>query len=87
MNDIDEITRRRWEMRKRPQDFKPVEALKAMLYDIESGKLDPAHIIIVYNYPFGEDDHATGYYQAGQFNRLEGMGLLAQALHIIGERD
>jgi hypothetical protein len=83
----DEITRRRWAMRQRPQDFKPVEALKAMIHDIESGDLDPAHIVIAYNYPIGDEDHATGYYQAGRFNRLEGMGMMTQVLHIMADRD
>jgi hypothetical protein len=84
---MDEITRRRWAMRQRPQDFKPVEALKAMVHDIESGDLDPAHIVIGYNYPLGDGDHATGYYQAGKFSRLEAMGMLTQVLHIMADRD
>lgn len=81
----DEITRRRWQMRNRPQDFKPVEALKAMIHDIEAGDLKPDHIVIVYNQQAGEDSRATGYYQAGSFSRLEAMGMVAQALHIFGE--
>lgn len=84
---MDEITRRRWEMRQNPAAFKPEEALKAALHDIEAGDLNPTHVVVVYNQPAGEDAQATGYYQAGKFSRLETMGVLAQALQIIGDRD
>jgi hypothetical protein len=84
----DEITRRRWEMQQqRPTTFKPIEALKAMVMDIENGDLDPEHIVIIYNKAVGDEEHATGYYQAGRFSRLESLGLVAQALHIMGEKE
>jgi hypothetical protein len=83
----DEITRRRWEMQQRPTTFKPIEALKAMVMDIENGDLNPEHIVIIYNKAVGDEEHATGYYQAGRFSRLESMGLVAQALHIMGEKE
>lgn len=82
---MDEITRRRWEMRQNPQAFKPADALKAILHDIESGELNPEHIVVVYNVKVDEEERATGYYQAGKFSRLEALGLLTQGLHVMGE--
>lgn len=84
MTDITSLESKRWEKKPDPNAHKPVEALKAALRDIESGALDPKHIIVVYT--AGDDENSrTGYYQAGELNGyFAALGLLTRATQVMG---
>ena len=82
----DEITRRRWAKAEKPGDIKPIDAVRNFLYELESGKLNPNHITIIYANREDEDG-ATGYMQAGDLTYHGQQGLLTRALHLMNTCD
>ena len=75
----------RWNKKENPGAHSPRDALIAALRDLDSGVIDPRHIIIVYaNKGDVDEDALTGYYQAGDLHGVYGvLGLLARANHLI----
>lgn len=80
---MDEISKRRWERNEKPDDHKPIDALRVAIHDIESGKIAPNHIVIVYANN-ADQDGATGYYQAGDAGYHGSLGILARGMQLIG---
>lgn len=80
---IDEISKRRWAMNSEPGAHKPIDAVRAILRDMESGDFDPSHIIIVYANNKDEGG-ATGYYQAGDAGYHGSLGIMALGIQLMG---
>lgn len=79
----DDLLARRWKLKGEPGDHKPIDAVRAILRDMESGNFDPSHIIIVYANNKDEDG-ATGYYQAGDAGYHGSLGIMARGLQLMG---
>lgn len=80
---MDEIGQRRWQQKTKPGDHKPIDAVRAILRDMESGEFNPNHIIIVY--ANNEDaEGATGYYQAGDAGYHGSLGIMQRAIQLMG---
>jgi hypothetical protein len=73
----DEISARRWTNNTDTNAHKPIDALKAMVRDVEAGKHSPKHIIIT----FVDEDGTLGWYQAGSFDEWASVGMLHNAAH------
>lgn len=85
---MSDFAAKRWEKKTSPNEHEPREALEACLRDIDSGKLDPKHIIVVYckKPENNEEDGATGFYQSGKMDGYFGsLGMLTRALQIMGD--
>lgn len=80
----EDFAAKRWAAKTNPKDHKPADALKALLRDIEEGKFDPEHIVIVFSTP--GDNGTVGYYQAGVLHeKYAAMGLLFHAQKLMSE--
>lgn len=82
---IADFAAQRWNKRDDPGAHTPRDALIAALRDIDSGVIDPRHLVIVYAQKTEpNEDPKTGYYQAGDLGGVYGaLGLLARASHLI----
>lgn len=60
--------------------WKPVEAVRQLLADIESGVIDPDMIYIAMRAPAGDGSSSFPFVQAGMID-IETVGLLSQHLH------
>lgn len=60
--------------------WKPIEAVRQLLAEMEAGEIDPEMIYIAMRYRTGDDGYAHPYLQAGM-NDIEVVGLLSQHLH------
>lgn len=81
---MDEVTERRWKTKTLPTDHKPIDAVRMFLRQLESGELNPNHVIIVY--ANNEDcEGATGFFQAGDAGFHGQLGILTRCLQIMGE--
>lgn len=72
---VDDITRKRWQSINNSEKHKPIDAARIFIADIESGRIDPRHVIIAYNGTVEGIENTSGYYQAGSFSQLEQLGL------------
>lgn len=81
---LSEIERRAWDNRTGADQHKPVMALKAALDDIETGKVDPRHVIVVMIEPCGQYDRVM-YQQAGDLHEFAIEGALIRASRIAAE--
>jgi hypothetical protein len=80
--DVPSLEAKRWEKTTDPNAHKPIEALRAAIRGIESGEINPDHIVVVYH----DNKDGTGYFQAGEFSTLvASMGLLTRCVQIMGE--
>lgn len=79
----DELSQRRWATKTEPGDHKPIDAVRAILRDMESGDFEPNHVIIVYANN-SDVEGATGYYQAGDAGYHGSLGILTRALQLMG---
>lgn len=81
MSDVVNLEEKIWNKSTEPNLHKPIAALKAIVRDIETGKFNPSHVIIVY-----KDNARVGYYQAGEADGYLGtLGLLTRAIQIVSE--
>lgn len=60
--------------------WKPIEAVRELLADMESGAINPEMIYIAMRYSDGDGGYAHPFLQAGM-NDIEVVGLLSQHLH------
>lgn len=84
---VDDFAARRWQKVSDPNQHQPIDALKAVIRDIEAGDLKPHHVVIVWCADDGEGDAAgtTGFYQGGKLSGYFGaLGLLTRELQIMG---
>lgn len=77
----------RWRAKRSPNDHKPVEALRAALHAIESGEVDPLHIVVCIAGGSEEGGVKTSYYQAGTYNHHGQLGLLAATSDLMDKRE
>jgi hypothetical protein len=69
----------RWRRDSKPNSHEPTEALRAALRDIQSGEIDPLHLIVVIGAETDNGKTRTAYYQAGSYNHHGQLGLLDAA--------
>lgn len=62
------------------RQWKPIEAVRQLLADMEAGVIDPTMIYIAMRYSTGDGGSAHPFMQAGM-NDIETIGLLSQHLH------
>lgn len=72
---MDDFLAKRWDTKDNPKDLKPIEAVKALLRDMEAGKpVDHVMILVWADGPEG----GTGWYQAGNLDSLSQLGMLTR---------
>lgn len=80
---VDELARRRFDQSRNPNDHRPLDALKAMVADIEAGELDVRHVVICYQRS-DDENRDCGYYQAGEAKVAESIGICTRVAQLIG---
>jgi hypothetical protein len=65
-----------------PSTFSVRDCLEVVLSKIDSGEIDPQHVIICHGRT-REDFNDTGFFQAGSFNSYAQLGLLTHVRRLM----
>lgn len=82
MTDPADLVARRWANGGPPSAFKPIDAMRACLRDMEDGTVNPAHIVVIVASE-KEDGGTTLVYQAGTHGYHARKGLVARGAEIV----
>ena len=82
MGDVADLAERRWNGVSDPNKHAPIEALRAALRDIETGAVDPKHIIVSVARR-GPEENSTMFYQAGEYQQHGQLGLATRVLYML----
>lgn len=80
---ITDLSERRWEQQRNPDQHTPREALQAVIRDIDSGALKPDHVLIVYLRDMDSENEGVGYYQSGKGGWIKAIGMMERAKHLL----
>lgn len=86
MGDVLDLNERRWDADSSPNAFTPIEALRALIRKIETGDINPQHLVVaIAAEPTGPDMALrTLYFQAGAFDYYGQVGLVSRVLGMMG---
>lgn len=82
---VSEFERRAWDNRTDADKHKPEMALKITLDDIERGKIDPCHVIVLFVERDGDGFEKIGYLQAGDLSEFAVEGAMLRATRIAAD--
>lgn len=79
----DDLALNRLKKATKPGEVRPIDAINACLAAMESGEAAVNHVFIAWSE--GPDpEHKFGWFQGGDFNRYETMGMIEQIKRHLG---